>query len=275
MRGYQRVNLWVSRLLIWIFILASMLPLFWVLAASFQTGEAFFSEELIPTTFTLDNYDKVLNESDFPIWLKNSLILATGVAVLQTLLSTVSAYAFSRMRFFGRKYGLMSLLLLQMFPNFMALSAIFGMLAKLDMMDNLWALILVFAGGNAFNIWLMKGYLDALPRDIDEAATVDGANSWQIFTKIVLPLSLPMLAVIFLFSFIGVYAEFVLSSALLKSPENLTLAVGLQQFIKNQFSANWTAFSAAAVLSSLPVVVVFSLLQKWIASGLVAGSVKG
>jgi len=275
MRSYERFNLWMSRLLIWFFILAAMLPLFWVVTASLQEGEAFFSEDLIPTSFTWANYDKVLNETDFPTWLKNSLILSTGVATIQTLLSVISAYAFSRMRFFGRKYGLMSLLLLQMFPNFMALSAIFGMLAKLDLMDNLWALILVFSGGSAFNIWLMKGYLDALPRDIDEAATVDGANSWQIFTKIILPLCLPMLAVVFLFSFIGVYAEYILSSALLKSPENLTLAVGLQQFIKNQFSANWTAFSAAAVLASVPVVVVFSLLQKWIASGLVAGSVKG
>ena len=275
MRAYDRFNLWGSRVLIWIAIIITMLPLYWVVVASFQSGEAFFSESLLPTSFTLDNYAKVLNETDFKKWMTNSLLLSTGVALFQTLMTVLAAYAFSRMRFLGRKYGLMTLLILQMFPNFMAISAIFGLVAKLDLMDSLWALMLVMIGGNAFNIWLMKGYLDALPKDIDEAATVDGASHWQIFWRIILPLSVPMLAVIFLFSFIGVYAEFVLSSVLLKSPENLTLAVGLQMFIKNQFSANWTAFSAAAVMVCVPVVVIFMLLQRWIASGLMAGSVKG
>ncbi|PWK06002.1 sugar ABC transporter permease [Tumebacillus permanentifrigoris] len=275
MKGYDAFNLWVSRILIWIAVLASVLPLFFVLAASFSSGEAFFSETLIPTTFTMENYKHVLADTNFPTWMKNSLILAFSVGILQTILTSFSSYAFSRMRFFGRKYGLMSLLLLQMFPNFMAVSAIFGLLVKLNLMDNLFALIFVFAGGNAFNIWLMKGYLDSLPKELDEAATVDGANSWQIFWRIVLPLSLPMLAVVFLFSFIGVFSEFVLSSALLKSPENLTLAVGLQQFIKNEFAANWTQFAAAAVMASIPVVVVFSFMQRWIAGGLMSGSVKG
>lgn len=272
---YESVNLWVSRILIWFAIFVSMIPLYFVLIASFQNGEAFFSETLLPTSFTFDNYINLIKTTDFPTWLKNSLFLSFGVAILQTFLTTLAAYAFSRLRFFGRKYGLMSLLILQMFPNFMAVAAIFGALAKLDMMDNLWVLILVMAGGNAFNIWLMKGYLDSLPKDIDEAATVDGANSWDIFRRIILPLSVPMLAVVFLFSFIGVFSEFVLSSALLKSPENLTLAVGLSQFIKNQFAANWTMFAAAAVLASVPVVIIFMTLQKWIASGLVSGSVKG
>ncbi|MGB8955032.1 MAG: sugar ABC transporter permease [Tumebacillaceae bacterium] len=275
MRAYDRFNLWGSRVLIWFAIIITMLPLYWVVVASFQSGEAFFSESLLPTSFTLDNYSKVLNETDFKSWMTNSLILSTGVALFQTLMTVFAAYAFSRMRFLGRKYGLMTLLILQMFPNFMAISAIFGLVAKFDLMDSIWALMLVMIGGNAFNIWLMKGYLDALPKDIDEAATVDGASHWQIFWRIILPLSVPMLAVIFLFSFIGVYAEFVLSSVLLKSPENLTLAVGLQMFIKNQFSANWTAFSAAAVMVCVPVVVIFMLLQRWIASGLMAGSVKG
>ncbi|KEO82210.1 sugar ABC transporter permease [Tumebacillus flagellatus] len=275
MKGYDAFNLWISRIIIWIAVLASILPLFFVLTASFSSGEAFFSENLIPKSFTIENYSHVLTSTNFPTWMKNSLILGFSVAVLQTILTALSSYAFSRLRFFGRKYGLMALLILQMFPNFMAVSAIFGILVKLDLMDHLAALILVFAGGNAFNIWLMKGYIDSLPRELDEAATVDGANSWQIFWRVILPLSLPMLAVVFLFSFIGVFSEYVLSSALLKSPENLTLAVGLQQFIKNEFAANWTQFAAAAVMASVPVVIVFSLMQRWIAGGLMAGSVKG
>ncbi|MGZ4031122.1 MAG: sugar ABC transporter permease [Tumebacillaceae bacterium] len=275
MKSYERANLWISRVIIWVLVLISILPLYFVVVASFQSGDAFFSESLLPTSFTLDNYKHVLFNTDFPIWMKNSLFLSLIVAVLQTFLTTLAAYAFSRMRFFGRKYGLMALLILQMFPNFMAVAAIFGALAKLDMMDNIWALVLVLSGGNAFNIWLMKGYLDSLPKELDEAATVDGANTMQIFFRVILPLCLPMLAVVFLFTFIGTASEFVLSSALLRSPENLTLAVGLQQFIKNEFSANWTQFSAAAVMASVPVVVIFMFLQKWIASGLVSGSVKG
>ncbi|MGZ6507353.1 MAG: sugar ABC transporter permease [Tumebacillaceae bacterium] len=275
MKSYERANLWISRVIIWVLVLISILPLYFVVVASFQSGDAFFSESLLPTSFTLDNYKHVLFNTDFPIWMKNSLFLSLIVAVLQTFLTTLAAYAFSRMRLFGRKYGLMALLILQMFPNFMAVAAIFGALAKLDMMDNIWALVLVLSGGNAFNIWLMKGYLDSLPKELDEAATVDGANTMQIFFRVILPLCLPMLAVVFLFTFIGTASEFVLSSALLRSPENLTLAVGLQQFIKNEFSANWTQFSAAAVMASVPVVVIFMFLQKWIASGLVSGSVKG
>lgn len=275
MKSYDRINLWVSRAIIWFAIFLSMLPLYFVVVASVSEGEAFFSESMLPTSFTLANYAELFAETKFPIWLKNSLLLAFSVATLQTLTTALAAYGFSRLRFFGRKYGLMALLILQMFPNFMAISAIFAMLAKLGGMDNLWVLVLVLAGGNAFNIWLMKGYFDSLPKELDEAARVDGANTWQIFWKVIMPLSLPMLAVVFLFSFIGVFSEYALSSALIKSPENLTLAVGLQQFIKNKFAANWTLFAAAAVVASVPVVIVFSLLQKWIASGLVSGSVKG
>jgi arabinogalactan oligomer / maltooligosaccharide transport system permease protein len=275
MKSYERANLWMARIIIWIAVILSILPLYFVVNASFQKGGAFFSESLLPTSFSLSNYVDLFTKTKFLIWMKNSLFLATTVGILQTLLTAVSAYAFSRLRFFGRKYGLMALLILQMFPNYMALSAIFAMLAKLNLMDNLWALVLVFLAGNAFNIWLMKGFIDGLPRELDEAAYVDGANSWQIFYKVILPLCLPMLAVVFLFSFIGVFSEFALSSALIKSPENLTLAVGLQQFIKNQFAANWSMFAAAAVMASVPVVIIFSLLQKWIAAGLVSGSVKG
>ncbi|MGZ4164451.1 MAG: sugar ABC transporter permease, partial [Tumebacillaceae bacterium] len=157
MKSYERANLWISRVIIWVLVLISILPLYFVVVASFQSGDAFFSESLLPTSFTLDNYKHVLFNTDFPIWMKNSLFLSLIVAVLQTFLTTLAAYAFSRMRFFGRKYGLMALLILQMFPNFMAVAAIFGALAKLDMMDNIWALVLVLSGGNAFNIWLMKG----------------------------------------------------------------------------------------------------------------------
>ena len=137
------------------------------------------------------------------------------------------------------------------------------------------ALIFVLAGGSAFNIWLLKSYMDGIPKELDEAAMVDGAGHFTVFWRIVLPLAAPQLAVIFLFSFIATYSEYVISSVFLQTPGKMTLALGLQSFISDQFAAHWTLFSAAAVLSSLPIMVVFMALQKYIQNGLISGGVKG
>ena len=142
-------------------------------------------------------------------------------------------------------------------------------------MDNSLALILVLAGGSAFNIWLLKSYIDSIPVELDEAAKIDGAGDFQIFLRIILPLALPQIVVIFLFSFIATYSEYVITSIFLQTPGKATLAIGLQSFITNQFAAHWTLFSAAAVLSSLPIMIIFMLLQKYIQNGLIAGGVKG
>ena len=133
----------------------------------------------------------------------------------------------------------------------------------------------MLAGGSAFNIWLLKSYMDGIPVELDEAAMVDGAGNFTVFYKIILPLALPQLVVIFLFSFIATYSEYVISSVFLQNPHKMTLALGLQSFITNQFAAHWTLFSAAAVLSSIPIMVVFMALQKYIQNGLSVGGVKG
>ncbi|WP_234121400.1 sugar ABC transporter permease [Clostridium hydrogenum] len=268
-------NLWLKRLFIWLFIALTLVPIFFVVTASLAKGTGFFQATLIPASVTFDNYVSVLKNTDFLIWLKNSLIISSIVAVLQLIMTTTAAYAFSRMKFKFRKNGLMMLLILQMFPSMMTLPAIIGLAYKLGFMDNLAALILLLVGGSAFNIWLLKGYIDGLPRELDEAAMVDGAGPFKIFWSMIIPLSRPMLIVIFLFTFIGTYSEFPLSSALLKDTSNYTLALGLQSFIRDKFSANWTQYSAAAVMASLPIVIIFMSFQKFLAKGLTAGSVKG
>lgn len=268
-------DLWLARIIIWFFILITLYPIFTIIMASLTKGDTFFSTTLIPKEMTFTNYSKVLNETDFKLWMKNSIILCSSAALIQLFLSITGAYAFSRMKFKGRKNGLMSLLILQMFPSVMALPAILGVCYKLNLIDQFWSLIILLAGGSAYSIWLLKGFIDSLPKELDEAAMVDGASHWVVFTRIILPLSKPMLAVIFLFSFIGVYSEFILTSALMKDATNQTLATGLRQFINNAFSAHWTQFSAAAVMSTVPVAVIFMLLQKFIAKGLTAGAVKG
>lgn len=272
--GEKRL-LWVSRVIIWVFMLLMLFPVYWVVLASISPGDAFFTGSLVPQGASLQNYVDVLNTTDFITWVKNSMILCTGVSIIQLFMTTTAAYAFSRMRFIGRRYGLMTLLILQMFPTIMAIPAIYGILVRINLLDSIYALMIVLAGGNAFNIWLLKGYIDSIPRELDEAAKVDGATHWQIFTRIILPLIVPMLVVIFLFSFIGVYSEFAITSVVIHDPGSYTVALGLQRFIINQFAAHWTLFAAAAVMASLPVTIVFMLLQRYLQAGLAAGAVKG
>ena len=169
----------------------------------------------------------------------------------------------------------MSLLVLQVFPSSMAVSGYYILVYNFGLVNSSLALILVLAGGSAYNIWLLKSYVDGIPVDLDEAAMIDGANHFQIFYRVILPLASPQLAVIFLFSFIATYSEYVITSIFMQTPGSMTLALGLQSFISDQFGAHWTMFSAAAVLSSLPIMIVFMCLQRFIQSGLVSGGVKG
>ena len=166
------------------------------------------------------------------------------------------------MKFRGRKGGLLSLLIIQMFPAMMALPAILGVAYKLGMMDSLPALIVILCGGSAYNIWLLKGSIDGVPIELDESAMVDGATHWEIFTKIILPLSKSDDSSMFLFCFMGVYSGFIISSALIRDTGSYTMTLGLQSFIKDKFSANWTTYSAAAVMASVPLVALFMASQK-------------
>lgn len=275
LRPAERRMAWISRIFIWFMLLVVLFPVFAVVSASMAKGEVFTQTSLIPSAWTLENYSKVLTETNFLIWVKNSLIICVVVSIIQLLLTVPMAFAFSRLKFWGRKNGLMMLLLLQMFPAAMTLPAILALAYRLDGMDHIITLIIIQAGAGAFNVWLLKGAIDGIPKELTEAAYVDGASTFQTFTMIILPLLRNMLLVIFLFTFIGAYSEFIFASSLLKSPESLTLAVGMQQFITNNFSANWTQYSAAAIMASIPIVAFATIAQKYMAKGLTAGSVKG
>ena len=267
--------LWISRVIIWITIVVIMFPALWIVMSSFSAGDSFFLSSLFPKKLSLEHYVELFKETDVVLWVWNSLKMCLLVAVIQLILTSLAAYAFSRLRFTGRKYGLMTLLILQVFPNSMAVSGYYILVYKFGLADSSLALIFVLAGGSAFNIWLLKSYMDGIPVELDEAAMVDGAGNFTVFYKIILPLALPQLVVIFLFSFIATYSEYVISSVFLQNPNKMTLALGLQSFITNQFAAHWTLFSAAAVLSSIPIMVVFMALQKYIQNGLSVGGVKG
>lgn len=271
----DRRSLWVSRIVIWITMILVLFPAVWIVMSSFSAGDSFFLSSLFPKKLSVEHYVDLFQKTNFVRWVLNSLKMCFFVALIQLALTSLAAYAFARMRFTGRKYGLMTLLVLQVFPNSMAISGYYILIYKFGLVDSIPVLIFVLAGGSAFNIWLLKSYIDGIPKELDEAAMVDGAGYFKVFYRIILPLAAPQMAVIFLFSFIATYSEYVISSVFLQNPRNMTLALGLQSFISDQFAAHWTLFSAAAVLSSLPIMVVFMLLQKYIQGGLVAGGVKG
>lgn len=275
MSPYEARGLWMSRVVIWVIILMALFPVVWIVMSSFSAGDSFFLSSLFPKKFSTEHYVSLFTETNFTLWTWNSVKLCLAVALIQLTITALAAYAFSRLRFTGRTYGLMTLLVLQVFPSSMAVAGYYILIYEFGLVDSNPALIFVLAGGSAYHIWLLKSYIDGLPRELDEAAMVDGATHFQVFRKIILPLATPQLAVIFLFSFIATYSEYVITSIFLQTPGKMTLALGLQSFISDQFAAHWTTFSAAAVLSSIPIMVVFMCLQRYIQAGLVSGGVKG
>ncbi|MHB1166096.1 MAG: sugar ABC transporter permease [Candidatus Nanopelagicales bacterium] len=259
-------------------------PVLWVISAAFTANPTISSGNLLPRQPTTDNFTILFSNPDQPYlkWYLNTMVLAAVVAFFTVLIAASAAYAFSRFRFKGRKVGIMFLLLVQMFPQFLALVAIYLIMAQISDvfagvgLDTLAGLGLVYLGGSmGVNAWLIKGFFDTIPMEIDESAKVDGATHGQVFWGIILPLAVPVLAIVGLLSFIGIINEFVIASSLLQSPGNKTLAVGLQGFINQQYAENWGPFAAGALLAAIPVVILFLFLQKFIVGGLTAGSVKG
>ena len=275
MPSYSSGGVWMSRMIIWIVIVCTLFPSIWVLIASFSAGQSFFRTTLLPNELTMQNYSALMAETNFKTWVANSLKICLGVSFIQLFLTSTAAYAFSRLRFPGRKNGLLTLLVLQVFPSGMAVSGYYVLIYKYGLSDSMLALILVLAGGSAFNIWLVKAYIDTIPKELDEAAFVAGANHRIVFIHIILPLARPQLAVIFVLSFIAAYSEYVITSIFLNNPQNHTLALGLQTFITNQFAANWTLFAAAAVLSSLPIMAMFLFMQRFLQNGLATTGTQG
>lgn len=259
-------------------VAAVVFPILWILACSFRSGSSLYSPTLIPRQVTVENYVNLFTNPRFPFphWAWNSLKVCGASALGAVVITAFTGYAFSRFRFPGRRSGLMGLLVLQMFPGSMAMVAIYVLLNALNLLDTHLGLILVYTGGAIpFSMWLAKGYIDAIPRSLDEAALIDGANTWQVFWQIVMPLARPILAVIALLNFIGPFNDYLLARIVLTSDVNKTLAVGLRDFVTGQYDKNWTQFAAGSLLTSIPIMVLFLLLQKHFISGLVKGATKG
>jgi ABC-type maltose transport system permease subunit len=265
-------------------VIFAVFPIIWIVSASFNPSSSMATQRLIPTNASAVNYDELLNNPLHPFlrWMGNSVKVAAITAVLVVLVTAFSAYSFSRFRFRGRRGLLLSILLIQVFPNMLAMVALFLLLQQLGAyipwlgLNSHGGLILVYLGTQmGVNIWLMKGFFDSVPRDIDESAMVDGASHWQVFWRLIVPLVRPVLAVVGILSFVGTFNEFVLANVLLRSTEQFTLMVGLYMFVTQNFAQTWGVFAAGALIGALPIVALYLLLQDQIVGGLTQGAVKG
>ena len=274
-------------------IVVSLFPVVYVISSAFNRDNTLQGASLIPVHVTTNNFKNLLQNhvadqsggfSDAPYvqWVLNSMIVAGFTAILTTMLGALAAYAFSRFRFKGRRLGMMTLLLIQMFPQFAAVAAIYLLVYNLGNiysvlgLNSVIAVIVVYLGGSmGVQAWLMKGFFDTIPTELDESARVDGATPAQIFWGVVLPLAAPVLVVVGLISFVFTLNEFVIASALLQTNRHFTLPVGLYGFINQNYGQHWGPFAAGSLMAMIPVTALFLFLQRWIVSGLTAGSVKG
>ena len=264
-------------------ILWAVVPIIYIVSAAVNPLGSIVTTNLIPTSFSLTNFQKILTDENtpYPRWMMNTLIVCAVVTVVQVFCSALAAYAFSRFRFKGRRGGLLTLLLIQMFPQFLAAVAIFAMFTTIgDVvpslgLNTLLGYVLVLLGGSLGQVWLIKGFFDSIPRDLDEAATMDGAGHATVFFRIILPLVRPILAVTGLLVFVGVIGEFLLASIFLRDNAVKTVAVGLTGLLQAKKDANLGVFAAGALLTAIPVVLLFQYLQRYIVGGITAGSVKG
>lgn len=292
-RADQRVQKRISiaiRLVVALFLIFfSVFPILWLISASLDNTNSLATQSLIPRQAGFANYTRLFNQDpafrfgdlNYWVWLWNSIKVSGLTTILSLSLTTMAAYAFSRLRFAGRITLLKVILLIQVFPNLLALVAIFVIVAQIGNivpmlgLNTHAGLIMVYLGGSmGINIWLMKGFLDTIPRAIDESGMVDGASHFQIFFNLLLPLLRPILIVIGILAFIGTYGDFILARILLNDVNKYTLMVGLQIFTAGQFDRKWGVFAAGALIGALPIMITYLALQDQIAGGLTMGAVK-
>lgn len=255
--------------------LLSIYPIIWIVMSSFNSGTALFSSTLIPKSLTLVHYSDLFIKKDFGLWYMNTLKIAFFTMLISVVLVIATAYALSQFRFRGRRFGLMSMLILQAFPGFMTMIAIYLLLLQMNLLDTHLGLILVYSGGAIpGGAWLVKGYFDSIPRSLPEAAKMDGASNITIFVKVMIPLSAPILTFIALSNFIAPWMDFILARLVLRSANKKTLAIGLFEMVSGRMNTEFTLFAAGAVMVAVPITILFIFLQRYIIEGLTEGASK-
>ena len=256
----------------------TLVPILYALNVSFSGKGAALSGGLtiLPQDPTVENYRAILFDEPFLLWFKNSMLLSVGTILVAMVCAIPAAYAASRWHFKGRKTLLQSLLVLNAFPQVLSLFALFRVLKTSGMLNSHIGLIVIYAGSMCvFAIWNMKGYFDTIPIEIEEASKIDGASDWQMIRKIIMPLARPATIVTCVMVLITVWNEYLFSTTFLLDSSTYSLAGGLYQLQSNDYSRSWPMFSAASILTSIPLILIFFKIQKYMVSGLTAGGVKG
>ena len=260
-----------------IFTAIAVYPILQVLTISLRPSDKLLSTslEIIPENATLDNYVSLFRDRPFLRWIWNSTFVSLVVTLTGVALASMTGYAFSRFQFIGKKIGLLSLLTTQMFPATMLLLPLYIMLIKLGLINTYLGVMVIYAAtALPFTIWTMKGYYDTIPYSLEEAARIDGCNQFQAFGRVILPLAAPALVITALFAFMTAWSEYLVAAQILQDSDLWTLPLGLKSFESNM-STEWGLYGAASLIVTIPVVVLFLMLSKYLVSGLTLGSVKG
>lgn len=260
-----------------LFAAFALFPIWQVVNISLRPGDQLLSPtlELIPSHATLENYRRLFSETEFVRWIGNSSLVALAVTLTGVVLASMAGYGFSRFKFAGRNFGLLTLLTTQMFPATMLLLPMYIMLIHLGLINTFFGVIIVYsATALPFCIWTMKGYYDTIPVSLEEAARIDGCGQFQAFYRIILPLAAPALVITALFSFMTAWSEYIVAAQILQDSSLWTLPLGLKSF-EASMSTQWGLYGAASLIVMIPVIILFLTLSRWLVSGLTLGSVKG
>jgi len=280
----QNTKARVKEIIITIFIylllialsLIVLLPIVWIVGSSFNSGSTLGSATMIPENPTLRHYVALFRDTNYLRWYWNTFMIAVIHTILSILLSTSMGYIFSRFVFKGKKVALIAMLVLQMFPSFMSMMALYILFLNFGLLDTHFALILVYSAAQIpVNTWLIKGYLTSIPKELDESAMLDGATKLQTFTRIIFPLIKPIVSFVGVTAFITPWMDFIFPRLIISSDANQTLAVGLFNMIVGQETNDYTMFAAGAVLVALPITILYVAMQKFLISGITAGASKG
>jgi len=276
-RGDSPLKIILIYAILIIAIICSVYPILTILQVSLRPANALFTKSLsiIPANATFDNFRQAFIQYDMVNWLLHSLIVSSAACVFSVMVSITAGYAFSRFEFRGKKMGLSLILVTQMFPLAMTLLPLYLMIINLKMTNSYIALAVIYVSTSIpFNIWMMKGFYDTIPKSLEESAYVDGASVFRSFYQIILPLAKPAVALTALFSFMGAWSELIVASVIISETSKITLPVGLIS-MQGQFSTAWGIYSAGALITALPVMILFISLSKYLVGGLTVGSVKG
>lgn len=252
-----------------------LVPILWIIGASFNSSSSLLSSTMFPKNPTIAHYKELFVETEFKAWYLNTLKIALCNMVLSVILTMLTAYVFSRFSFKGKKIGLLSILILQMFPSFMGMIAMYNIIAQLGMLNTHVGLILTYAAGQIpYNTWLVKGYLTSVPKSLDEAAKLDGASNIRIFANIIVPVIKPIITFVAMTQFMAPWMDFIFPRLILSSDKKKTLAIGLFDMVSGQTNNNFTTFAAGAVLVAVPITILYVCLQKYLIQGVTAGANK-